>query len=429
MRAIQMLFTALAMLVLQPACAPTQTGYTAVWQPGSGVQFWHAGMTFDAFKTQNDTYLNQGLRIKSLAIRDDRFAAVWRPGSGVQFWHAGLTADQLAAWDNVYRGQGLRIAALEIDNRRFAAVWQPGSGAQVLQPAMTYDAFKTQDQIHYNRGLRIAALVIEEDLFTAVWRPGSGDQFWHAGMTEAQLETQDRTYAIGGLRLSALAIDSERYTAVWRPGSGAQLWSLHRCLVDVKTEDTAYLGQGLRLGIIKLQKRATSAYRYPWKSGESHIVTQGNDNPAAGGHNGGQKYAFDFRMGGGTQIRAARDGTVEWLQDNLTVTQDPKTNTPPLAGREIWGNAVRILHPGGFTSWYFHIQHKGVLVNVGDAVQSGQPIATSGNTGRSDEPHLHFQVQADATDWGQSVPISFGNCQVPTTKTKVTSDNANSNFP
>ena len=96
---------------------------------------------------------------------------------------------------------------------------------------------------------------------------------------------------------------------------------------------------------------------------------------------------------------------------------------------EVEGNAVRIRHSGPFTSWYFHIQTNGVIVKAGDKVQRGQPIATSDNTGRTGGPHLHFQVQADSANWGQSVPISFNNCDVPTGGQSVTSDNANPNFP
>jgi murein DD-endopeptidase MepM/ murein hydrolase activator NlpD len=148
-------------------------------------------------------------------------------------------------------------------------------------------------------------------------------------------------------------------------------------------------------------------------------VAQGNNN-ATGSHNGVQAYAFDFDFASGTQIRAARAGTVEWLQSSLTKTYDPSKpttadNTPfALGSRDNWGNAVRIRHTGPFTSWHFHIQTNSVLVKVGDKVERGQPIALSDNTGRSTAPHLHFQVQADSTDWGQSVPITFKSCEVPT---------------
>jgi murein DD-endopeptidase MepM/ murein hydrolase activator NlpD len=126
---------------------------------------------------------------------------------------------------------------------------------------------------------------------------------------------------------------------------------------------------------------------------------------------------------------------VEWLQEGQTANYDPTkpttpANTPfPNGSLQNWGNAVRIRHPGGFASWYFHIQTNGVLVKVGDTVQRGQPIAISGNTGRTSGPHLHFQVQGDSANWGQSVAINFGNCEAPTGGTTVTSDNANSNFP
>ena len=122
-------------------------------------------------------------------------------------------------------------------------------------------------------------------------------------------------------------------------------------------------------------------------------------------------------------------------RQNLTATYDPTkpttdANKPfPAGSLQNWGNAVRLRHAGGFTSWYFHIQLNGVLVNVGNTVQRGQPIATSGNTGRSSGPHLHFQVQANSINWGQSVPISFGNCEVPAGGATVTSNNANPSFP
>ena len=435
MRAILILAVAgLVALVLQPAGAAAESGYAAVWRPGSGAQWWRSGMTADEFKAQDKTYFDQGLRIKSLAVRGGRFTAVWQPGSGAQWVRWGMTPDEFKAQDQTYFNQGLRITALEIDGGRFAAVWRPGSGAQWVRWGMTVDEFKAQDQTYFNQGLRIGVLEIDNGRFAVVWRPGSGAQWWRAGMTGAELEAQDQAYFGQGLRLTAMALENSRYAAVWQPGSGAQWVSHSRCLVDFKTEDTAHFGQGLRLGFIELEDKAAGAWRYPWKSGDARTVAQGNNN-AAGSHNGSQAYAFDFTMPVGTQIRAARGGTVEWLQENLTKTYDPSqpttaSNTPfPNGSLQNWGNAVRLRHPGGLTSWYFHIQPNGVTVKVGDTVQRGQPIANSGNIGRTSGPHLHFQVQADSTNWGQSVPIAFGDCEVPAGGATVTSDNANSNFP
>jgi murein DD-endopeptidase MepM/ murein hydrolase activator NlpD len=158
----------------------------------------------------------------------------------------------------------------------------------------------------------------------------------------------------------------------------------------------------------------------------SYTVGQGNNNNPSGSHNGSQAWAFDFDMPAGTEIRAARGGTVEWLQENLTATYDPNLpNGPEDGDPQNWGNAVRLRHAGGFTTWYFHLQANGVLVNVGDEVTQGQAIALSGNTGRSFRPHLHFQVQADSIDWGQSVPHTFGaDWEQPATGASVTSDDA-----
>lgn len=43
--------------------------------------------------------------------------------------------------------------------------------------------------------------------------------------------------------------------------------------------------------------------------------------------------------------------------------------------------------------YYMHLQRP--LVNVNDLILTGQPIAISGNTGRSTGPHLHFEIRLD----------------------------------
>jgi biotin carboxyl carrier protein len=421
-----------AVLAAAVASQALAAGYVAVWRPGTGAQWVHAGISTDEFKAKDLAYFKQGLRIASLVVRGGRFTAVWRPGTGAQWVHWGLSADAFKAQDSAYFKQGLRIAALSIDGGSFAAVWRPGTGAQWVHWGLSGDQFKAVDSGYFKQGLRIAQLEIGGGKLAAVWRPGTGAQWVHWGMTGAQMEAQDGTYFPQGLRLTTASVNAGKYAAVWRAGmgTGAQYWSHQRCWVDFKTEDLSYFGKGLRLGFLKLQDEARGAYHYPWKNGDSRGVGQGNNNPS-GSHNGSQAFAFDFSLPSGTQVRAARAGTVEWLQQSQTSTYNPNqpttpANTPfPQGSLQNWGNAVRIRHLGGFTSWYFHLQPNSVLVKVGDKVKAGQPIALSDNTGRSSGAHLHFQVQADSIDWGQSVAISFNNCQVPATGDSVTSQSPN----
>ena len=74
-----------------------------------------------------------------------------------------------------------------------------------------------------------------------------------------------------------------------------------------------------------------------------------------------------------------------------------------------------------------------VLVAVGDEIQRGQPVALADNTGRSTDPHLHYQVQANNADWGQSIQIRFqtdrDTCDIPQTGDSRESNNFNPNFP
>ncbi|MBY5161916.1 M23 family metallopeptidase [Salsipaludibacter albus] len=406
-----------------------RTAIAAVWQPGTGEQRVRWGMTGDQFKDQDTTYFNRGLRLRSLALRGGRMAAVWRPGSGEQRVRWGMAGDQFRDQDTAYFNRGLRLRCLEVEDGRIAAVWQPGSGEQRVRWGMSGGQFKDQDTAYFDRGLRIHAMAIDNGI-AAVWRPGSGEQRVRWGMTASEISTQDSTFFARGLRLSALVAEDGRYAAVWRPGSGTQWWSARRGGVDFATLDQAHFANGLRISSLELHDDPVGLYRYPWKGGDKRRVGQGNNNPT-GSHNGSQAWAYDFGLPSGTEIRAARAGTVEWLQENLTATYNPNVpdgpgNTPfPGGSLQNWGNAVRLRHAGGFTTWYFHVQANGVLVNVGDRVAQGQVIARSGNTGRSSGPHLHFQVQADSTDWGQSVAHTFGNdCEQPATGDSVTSDNA-----
>lgn len=87
----------------------------------------------------------------------------------------------------------------------------------------------------------------------------------------------------------------------------------------------------------------------------------------------------------GTPIVAASNGTV--------------IDSGPASGYGLW---VRIQHANGVITTYGHNNRN--LVQPGQQVQAGQPIAEVGNQGESTGPHLHFQIDVD----NQAVdPIAF----------------------
>ncbi len=81
----------------------------------------------------------------------------------------------------------------------------------------------------------------------------------------------------------------------------------------------------------------------------------------------------DFAGAPGTSVLAAADGAVI-LADRLIIR----------------GNTTLIDHGWGVYTLYAHQNE--TLVQLGDAVKTGQVIGTIGSTGRSTGPHLHWEV-------------------------------------
>jgi murein DD-endopeptidase MepM/ murein hydrolase activator NlpD len=111
-------------------------------------------------------------------------------------------------------------------------------------------------------------------------------------------------------------------------------------------------------------------------------------------------YAVDFEMPVGTQIYAARAGTViEVASQFFESTTDPK--------RRKLANVVRILHADGTMALYAHLNWDSIRVRPGQVVERGEYIADSGNTGFSTGPHLHFAVIRNAGLRHESLPVQF----------------------
>jgi murein DD-endopeptidase MepM/ murein hydrolase activator NlpD len=65
--------------------------------------------------------------------------------------------------------------------------------------------------------------------------------------------------------------------------------------------------------------------------------------------------------------------------------------------RDMAGNHVIIDIGGGHYVLYGHMKLGSLRVRVGDQVRRGQLIGQVGDSGNSDEPHLHIQVQNKPT--------------------------------
>lgn len=83
---------------------------------------------------------------------------------------------------------------------------------------------------------------------------------------------------------------------------------------------------------------------------------------------------LDFRVPTGTIVYATADGKVVF------------------AGRkENYGNLIELSHGYNYTSGYAHLNE--ILVKEGQSVKRGDIIGKVGSTGKSIEPHLHYEVR------------------------------------
>jgi hypothetical protein len=150
---------------------------------------------------------------------------------------------------------------------------------------------------------------------------------------------------------------------------------------------------------------APPGYLLPWPGGEIQSVTQGEETSFT--HNGLAAYAFDFDLSYDT-IVASRSGKVTLIrEDSNSGGCDPSFSSAT--------NFVLIDHGDGTSGLYLHLAYDSVLVNPGDVVEQGEPIAISGETGVTCSgdggpgAHLHFQVQrtGEGGYFKQSLPIAF----------------------
>lgn len=164
---------------------------------------------------------------------------------------------------------------------------------------------------------------------------------------------------------------------------------------------------------------------FPFDDGAYHVGNGGN-NALLNPHNPveAQQYAVDMTKLNALGMRANGvypsdvnryamfaeplyspcDAEVMTVVDNLPDLAPPEVDEVNLPGNYV------IVACEGALVLMAHLQQDGVVVEVGDFVETGQLLAHVGNSGDSSEPHVHIHaVSAESGDvfTGVGVPIKF----------------------
>lgn len=103
-------------------------------------------------------------------------------------------------------------------------------------------------------------------------------------------------------------------------------------------------------------------------------------------------------------VLAPADGVVTQIVDGIFDNKIGDINI-----ENNWGNTIVIKHAEQLYTKLNHLKLGSFRVSIGDNIKHGQVLASCGNSGRSPEPHLHFQVQTSPFVGSTTIdyPISY----------------------
>lgn len=151
------------------------------------------------------------------------------------------------------------------------------------------------------------------------------------------------------------------------------------------------------------------------------ICTQGVDGPLT--HRERWRYAFDFEIFGENERPFAGEGAqlLDYYAYRLPVlapaagtvikvVNDVPDNEPGSVNLEQnWGNLVIVQHGIGLYSMVAHLAVGSAHVYEGQVVRVGEVLGLCGNSGRSSQPHVHFQLQSGPQPGDATVPCRFAD--------------------
>jgi hypothetical protein len=151
---------------------------------------------------------------------------------------------------------------------------------------------------------------------------------------------------------------------------------------------------------------SVSEYILPFPEGKTYNLFQGYcpPDPTWGHHD---FFAYDFDLTTNDTIVASRAGRVFFMRED-----QPNIGGDCSGGKE---NLIFIEHADGTIMSYAHLNTDGSFVETGEAVERGQPIGLSGNSGCSSGPHLHVNLYRAGGDFSKraSLPFNYRNALGP----------------
>lgn len=125
-----------------------------------------------------------------------------------------------------------------------------------------------------------------------------------------------------------------------------------------------------------------------WSKALDFVIKDEKDNtyrlPVSARENFGKEHFYCYNQ----EVYAPYDGFVYDIINNV-----PDNDIGDMDTNNNWGNSIIINHLNGLYSQISHIKRDTFGVYVGQFVTKGTYLGLCGNSGRSPEPHIHFQLQ------------------------------------
>jgi urea transporter/murein DD-endopeptidase MepM/ murein hydrolase activator NlpD len=128
------------------------------------------------------------------------------------------------------------------------------------------------------------------------------------------------------------------------------------------------------------------------------IVDESKETYQNNGHKREDYYCYN------KPVLAPLDGYIYSILNTVEENEIAGVNTV-----DNWGNTLVMNHLNGTFSQISHIKKDSFKVSIGEYVTKGTVLATCGNSGRSPEPHIHFQIQYDPKIGAKTIeyPVSY----------------------